>query len=415
MALKKKSIFIIGILTIITFIFAIWGGTKVLDSKVYIVEKTMFESTISSKGEIQGKSSVTITIPDDFKNRELHVHDLQIKDLIQEGKLVKKGDWVATLDIVNITQQIQDNNNAIEQDLANFEDAKIDSTIELNNFREEIKEFNYDLEYKALELEQAKFESLAYQRKAKVAYNKIIRQMDAKLRNYERKKMELKVRVKRSEDRYNYRLLRDSLLKKAIINATIVAPQDGMIMYAKVRGGRKIRVGDQISPWNPTIATLPDMSVLVTVTYIEEIDITKIAIGDIVTVTIDALPENKLKGFVSEIANIGQELTGFESKVFEVIIQLNQTNLELKPAMTTNNSIVINNVNDVLTIPRECLFSDNGEAFVYLKHNGKIWKKKVVPGLENDEQIVINAGLNVKDKVFTSIPKNAEAIPFFEN
>ena len=125
---------------------------------------------------------------DDFKNRSLRIRELQIKDLIQEGTLVKKGDWVATLDIASINRQIEENNDDIEEDLADFEDAKIDSTIELTNYREEIKEFNFDLEYKALELEQAKFESLAFQRKAKVAYNKILRQMDAKLRNYERKK-----------------------------------------------------------------------------------------------------------------------------------------------------------------------------------------------------------------------------------
>ncbi|MBT6765132.1 MAG: hypothetical protein HOA90_11430, partial [Prolixibacteraceae bacterium] len=212
MALKKKSILIIALLAILVLIMAVWGGTKITDSKSCIIKKTNFEQNISAKGEIRGKNSVLIKLPDDFKSRDLRIRELQIKDLVQEGTLVKKGDWIATLDIASITNQIQDNNNDIEEDLADFEDAKIDSAIELNNFREEIKEFRYDLEYQTLELEQAKFESLAYQRKAKVAYNKIIRQMDAKLRNFERKKIELKVRVRRSEREYMYRLRRDSLL-----------------------------------------------------------------------------------------------------------------------------------------------------------------------------------------------------------
>jgi len=415
MALKKKSIFIIGLLVIIILIVSVWGGTKIASPKLCTVESATFESVISSKGEIQGKNTVLIKLHDDFKNRNLRLRELQIKDLIQEGSLVKKGDWVATLDIASINRQIEENNDEMEEDLADFEDAKIDSTIELTNFREEIKEFNYDLEYKALELEQAKFESLAYQRKAKVAYNKIIREMDAKLRNFERKKMELAVRVRRKEHEYNYDLRRDSLLKNAITNATVTAPQDGMVMYAKVRGGRKIRVGDNISPWNPTIATLPDMSVLISETYIEEIDITKIAIGDIVNVTVDAMPENKFTGFVTEIANIGQELTGFESKVFQVMIELNQAKLELKPGMTTNNDIVIDKLNDVLTIPRQCLYSENGINFVYLKKAGKIWKKEVVSGIENEKEIVIESGLNIKDKIFTFIPENPEDLVFIEN
>lgn len=415
MALKKKSIFIIGLVAIIILIIVVWGGDKITGSKLYTIRKSSFESVITSKGEIQGKNVVLIKLHDDFKNRELHIRELQIKDLIQEGTLVKKGDWVATLDIASINRQIEENNDEIEEQLADVEDAIIDSTIELTNFREEIKEFNFDLEYKALELEQAKFESLAYQRKAKVAYNKILRQMDAKLRNYERKIIELKVRTKREENRYNYRLRRDSLLKKAIIQATITAPQNGMVMYAKVRGGRKIRVGDNISPWNPTIATLPDMSFVVSETYIDEIDITKITIGDTVNITVDALPDYNFTGLVSSIANIGQELSGFDSKVFQVGIELNQTNLELKPGMTTNNIIVIDNLSDVITIPRECLYSENGISFVYLKAAGKIWKKEVSIGLENEKEIIIESGLNENDKIYISIPKDAGTISFIES
>jgi multidrug efflux pump subunit AcrA (membrane-fusion protein) len=415
MALKKKSIFVIGLISIIILIIVVWGGDKITGSKLYTIKKSSFESVITSKGEIQGKNVVLIKLHDDFKNRELHIRELQIKDLIQEGTLVKKGDWVATLDIASINRQIEENNDEIEEQLADVEDAIIDSTIELTNFREEIKEFNFDLEYKALELEQAKFESLAFQRKAKVAYNKVLRQMDAKLRNYERKIIELKVRTKREENRYNYRLRRDSLLKKAIIQATIKAPQNGMVMYAKIRGGRKIRVGDNISPWNPTIATLPDMSFVVSETYINEIDITKIAIGDTVNITVDALPDNNFTGLVSSIANIGQELSGFDSKVFQVGIDLNQTNLELKPGMTTNNNIVIDNLSDVFTIPRECLYSENGISFVYLKNAGKVWKKEVSTGLENEKEIIIESGLNIKDKIFTYTPENPENISFIEN
>ena len=415
MALKKKNIFIIGTLVIIISIVAIWSGNKITSSKIYTVEKTNFESVISSKGEIQGKNVVLIKLHNDFKNRSLRIRELQIKDLIQEGTLVKKGDWVATLDIASINRQIEDNNDDIEEDLADFEDAKIDSTIELTNYREEIKEFKFDLEYKALELEQAKFESQAFQRKAKVAYNKITRQMDAKLRNYQRKRMELTVRVRRDEREYNYRLQRDSLLKRAIVNATVTAPQNGIVMYAKVRGGRKIRVGDNISPWNPTIATLPDMSIVISETYIDEIDITKISIGDTVNVTVDALPDDNFTGLVSNIANIGQELSGFDSKVFQVGIELNQTNIELKPGMTTDNTIIVDNLKDVLVIPRRCLYSENGINFVYTKNAGKTWKKKVTPGLENDEEIVIDSGLEEKDKICISIPNNIETISFSEN
>lgn len=415
MSIKKKSI--IGIVAIVFVVITIGllGKNKLSGTKVFTVQKSNFESIITVKGEIQGKNAVLISLPDDLKKRDLRIHDLQIKDLVQEGTHVKKGDWVATLDVANITQQIQSNKDELERKFAEFKDAKIDSAIELTKLREEIKEFQFDLEYKALELEQSKYESPAYQRKVKVDFNKTIRQMDKKRRDYELKKLDLKVRIKRDEDRYNYYMYRDSLLKKAVIAARIIAPQEGMVMYAKLWGGRKLRVGDGISPWNPTIATLPDMSVLVSETYIEEIQITKIEIGDSVEIIVDALPDKVFSGFVSKIANIGQELSGFDSKVFRVLLELKESDSSLKPSMTSSNNIVISNINDVLTIPRECLFSSNGDSFVYMRKSGKIWKQKVIPGKENEKEIIIQSGLEENDKILYSAPEKNDEIYFAEN
>ncbi len=412
MRLKKKNIFIIGLPVTVILAVAIWGGTKIIDSKLYTLEKTTFESIISAKGEIQGKNSVSIDLPESFRNRELYIYDIKIKALVAEGTVVKKGDWIADMDVASIMEQIQRNNEDLERHRAELNDARIDTAIQLSRLREEIKEFNYDLDYKTLELEQAKFESPAYQRKTQVAYNKTIRMMDKKRRDYELRVIDLKRRINRTESYYMYYYRRDSLLKQAVLAARIVAPQNGLVMYAKSRNGRKMAVGDEVNPWNPKIASLPDMSVVISETYVEEIDITKIKTGNRVNITIDAMPENNFTGFVSEIANIGQELTGFDSKVFQVTIQLDQTIHDLKPAMTSNNNIVINSFPDVLTIPRQCLYSENGFDFVYLKKSGKIWKQKVKTGLENDKVIIIESGLNVDDKILYSPPEEGELIAF---
>lgn len=408
MSLKKKSIIGIGAVSVIVILAAVFGGKSLTAIRAYTVEKTNFESVITVKGEIQGKEAVLISLPDDLKNRDLRIHEFKIKDLIQEGTLVKKGDWIATLDIENITQQIQSNNDETERHRVELNDAKIDSAIELKQLREEIAEFSFDLEYQKLELEQAKYESPAYQRKVNVAYNKTLRQMEKKKRDYELRKLHLRVRTGRIEDQYNFHLYRDSLLKKAVIAAQVTAPQDGMVIYARVWGGRKLRIGDNISPWNPTIATLPDLSVLISDTYVEEIHITKINNGDSARITIDAIPGKVFNGVIYKIANIGQELPGFESKVFNVLIELTDNDPELKPAMTSNNNIIIKKIPDVLTIPRQCLFAENDENYVYIRESGKIFKRAVIPGPENDQEVVIQSGLQIKDKVLMSEPEHFE-------
>jgi multidrug efflux pump subunit AcrA (membrane-fusion protein) len=412
--LKNKKILWITAAVIVVMAIALLGKKTLTGPKVYTVKKSQFEVSISVKGEIQGKNAVLISFPDKLKHRDLRIREFEIKDLIEEGTLVNKGEWVATLDINNINQQIQSNNDDLERSLAEFNDAKIDSAIELTNFREELKELGYDLQYREIDLEQAQYESPAYQRKIQVAYNKTLRHIDKRRRDYGLRRLDLEVRTKRSEDRHNFALHRDSLLRQAIEAATITSPADGIVMYARNHWGRKIRVGDDVNQWQPTIANLPDMSELISETYVEEIQITKLNIGDSVEVTVDAIPGKIYTGTVYRIANIGQELSGFDSKVFNVLIDIKNSDASLRPAMTSNNRIILHNRQNVLTIPRECLFSENEENFVYLKKSGTVFKQPVIPGVENDSEIIIRSGLEENDRILFSAPENAAEITYFE-
>lgn len=412
--IKKRFIWIL-IIVIIGSALIIFGGKSLISEKLYTVQSGAFELKLSIKGEVRGKNAVVISLPDELKRRDLRIYQIKIKDMVQEGTMVKKGEWIATLDAAEINNQMQTNRQDLTKYMAELNDAKIDSAIRLTKLREELEEFKYDLAFKQLELEQAKYESPAFQRKKNVEYNRTIRQMEKKRRDYELNRLKLKVKTKRTEDKYNEYYLRDSLLKNALRACRVKAPKDGMVMYAKLWGGRKLRVGDQINRWMPTIATLPDMSVLVSETYVQEIDIMKIAIGDTVEIYIDALPDKIYNGFISKIANIGQELPGFDTKVFKVLIDMYENGKEIKPSMTTDNRIILTSLDNVVKIPRNTLFSDNGDNFVYLKSRGKIWKKRVVSGPENSEEVVIKSGLNVMDKIYTKAPENVEDILFFEN
>lgn len=408
--LKRKYIWILTALLVVVSVAFIIGKSELSSGNLHTVQSGPFELSINIKGEVQGKNAIVINLPDELKSRDLRIYGLKIKDMVAEGTIVKKGGWIATLDAGTVNQRIQSNTQELNKYRAELNDAKIDSTIQLTTLREELEEFKYDLEYKTIELEQAKYESPAYQRKKQVEYNSTIRQMEKKRRDYELKKLDLKTKTKRSADKFKMYSKRDSLFKAGLKACRVKAPQEGMVMFAKLWGGRKLRIGDEVSPWRPAIATLPDMSVLVSETYIQEIDITKIAVGDTVEISIDALPDNKYSGIIAKIANIGQEIQGFDTKVFKVMVDMNENGEEIKPSMTTDNRIILLRDDDVVKIPREYIFSSNGDAFVYLKKDGKIWKKKVTTGSENDEEIVITSGLNANDKILTSIPEDVEEI-----
>lgn len=413
MKLKRKYITAIIAASVLTLIIITAAVIFVPGKNTHKVKTGTFELSLEAKGEVQGRNEIIISLPDELKHNELRVNQFKIKEIVEEGTAVKTGEWVANLDAAQLSQQIQDNQQDLERFSAALSDARIDSSIQLTNFRKELSEYVFDLEYKEIELEQAKFESPAYQRKKKVEFDQTVRRMEKRQRDYQLREMQLKMVTRRYENRYNFHKRRDSLLHIAVDATEITAPKDGMVMYARLWGGRKLRTGENVSKWMPTIALLPDMSNPVSEAYIPEIDVTKIALGDSVEITIDALAKEKFTGVISYIANIGQELSGFDMNVFRIVIDLDSKGIAIKPAMTTMNKIILSKLDNVIKIPRQCLFWEDGNSFVYLNRKNKTWKKTVTAGLENDEEVVIESGLVPGAHILIAAPPEDEEIAYW--
>lgn len=405
--LKRKHIILAlaGLGAIIVAVVLLLGTDPF--SKVYKVKRGIFESTISCKGEIQSEKAVLINIPDIFGDRTLELYETQIKDMVAEGTIVKKGDYVALLDQGRIKQLIESNDALVKKLIFNINDSKIDSAVDLVALRDAIEQFKFDLQYKKIELEQSVYESPAYQRIAQMSYDRALRQLDYKKRSYLLTQKSLRIQVARDEERLERYNEKGRKLQLALEAARITAPQDGILIYGRThgRGGiRKLTIGSAVSAQHPLIATLPDLSELVSETYVEEIYISKIKVGDSARVYIDALKNLELVGAIARISNVGQEMAGYESKVFKVNIRVKPDKKKIVPAMTTNNEIIISKEEDVLVIPRSALFSNEGQSFVYLKSGGKISVRNVEVGNQNEKLVVIKSGLQEGDKILLTNP-----------
>jgi hypothetical protein len=187
---------------------------------------------------------------------------------------------------------------------------------------------------------------------------------------------------------------------------TVYAPQDGMVIYKKEWGGAKRKVGTQISFWDPVVATLPDLTRMITKTYVNEIDISKIKVSQEVMVGIDAFPDRQYTGVVTEVANVGEQLPNSDAKVFEVVININETDTTLRPGMTTVTQIKTNSYDMVNYLPLEAIHSTDTMSFVY--RTDRKARQIVDVGEANENYIIINEGLNAGDQVFMSIPEGGD-------
>jgi len=404
---KRNKIFLISATGLVLVVMLAGYFKAKPASLIHTVKKEDFESIISCKGEIQSEKAVFITVPDVIGDRTLEIYDTQIKDLIPEGSIVKKGDYVALLDQGRIKQLKENTEETLKRVLFNYNDEKIDTAVDLVALRNGLEQFVFDLELKKIEMEQSVFESPAFQRRAQMAYERAQRQLDARIRAYQMTQKTLRIQVTREEERVNELTLKVQKYQQAFEEARITAPKDGMLIYGRTfgRGGsRKLTIGSYVSRQSPLIATLPDLSVLVSETYVEEIYIAKIKVGDSARIFIDALKNQEKTGVISNISNVGQEMTGFDSKVFKVNIRISSDNNRIKPAMTTNNEIIISREQNVLVIPRQALFTDGTRQYVYLKEFGGVKIRDVECGNQSAKFVVIQKGLEEGDKIYLSKP-----------
>ena len=189
----------------------------------------------------------------------------------------------------------------------------------------------------------------------------------------------------------------------------IRAPAPGMVIYKRGWNGEKRTVGSEINPWDLAVATLPDLSTMISKTYVNEIDISKVRTGQEVMIGVDAFPEKEFTGEVIEVANIGEQLPNTDAKVFEVRIELNERDTILRPSMTTSNRIITKVLDDVLYLPLEAMHANDSLTFVYTKNR---LKRVVVPGETNENAIIIEQGLKEGDVVYLSTPADPDLFKY---
>ena len=136
---------------------------------------------------------------------------------------------------------------------------------------------------------------------------------------------------------------------------TMVAPISGKITKLSVEEGEIITSGRSAFSQGPAILTIADLSKMVVKTYINEVEIAKVVIGQKVEIHVDAYPKETFQGIVSEIAPSAdvQQRTSSGIVTFEVMIEVIGSPPQLMPGMSADIDIIITEKSDILQLPIE--------------------------------------------------------------
>lgn len=374
-------------------------------------KKGTFPIEVTTTGELVAKSSDKIYGPQGM--RQIGVYQVKIQDIIPDGSVVDSGQFVATLDRTEISTKIKDEQTNLEKLESQMTKTKLDTSLELRRARDELINLKYSMEEKKIALEQSKYEPPATIRQVEIDLERAQRTLEQTEKNYKLQLQKAIANMQEVNASYTQAQRKLEQLTDILKQFTVTAPKAGMLIYRRNWDGSKQGVGSTVNAWENVVAELPDLSEMISKTYVNEIDISKIKTGQQVKIGIDAFPEKKFTGTVVEVANIGEQLQSSNAKVFEVRIKVSEFDSILRPAMTTKNTIVTAVIDSVVYIPIEGLFSNDSISYVF-KKDGGIKKVQVIAGQSNENEIIIKEGLSQDDEVLLSQPEDGDNMKLIE-
>jgi len=385
------------------------GGRAKDDLSIAVpVQRGPFTVTVTPSGELKAREFVQITAP--AQAQQVGAYQMKIASIVPEGTLVNAGDVVAEIDRSTVANRFQETTLALQKAEAQYEQAMLDSTLTLSTARENIRTMELALEEKKLAKEQAVYEAPTVKRQAEIDFEKAERALAQAGADYVTRTEQAKAKMREvGADVARQRNLL-GLVTTVMEGFTIRAPAPGMVIYVTEWNGRKRTTGSTMSSWDPAVATLPDLTQMESVTYVNEIDVRKVAVGQPVVITLDADPTKQLAGKVTSVANVGEQRPNADARVYEVKVSVEQSDTTLRPGMTTGNAIETFRTEDALFVPIEAINTDQGVTIVYKESGGGFVKQEVVTGSMNEDHVIIREGLAEDDRVLLSPPDDPSGL-----
>jgi len=188
-----------------------------------------------------------------------------------------------------------------------------------------------------------------------------------------------KVQAQGAEAEAAYQAAEDALAK-----SSVRAPFDGIVYSLPIKQGAYVQTGDLLLQEG-------DLSQMLVRTFVDEPDIGRLATGQKIEVTWDAVPGRIWKGEVSTVpSTVKLRVT---RSVGEVTCTLDNRDLRLLPNVNVGVTIITAEHTGVLTLQREAIRIDDTKPYVYEVVDGKLQRRGVEVSLQNLTQVEITAGL----------------------
>lgn len=376
----KKPIFGIGIVLLVLFggyfgVNAFFSTSD--DVPMMTVSSGEFLISLNVNGAVDARQAYVISCP--------RIRGLQITWLAPEGSMVEAGDPVLKFDATKQMADLQDNESSLKIAQTTHGRAEQEYTIQEKKLQLELLKANRNYHEK-------KYDAPKLAEEAKLELELAELNYDAKLDQIHSDVVKAELEVKRAQDKVN-------IAQKELVQLTMTAPIPGMVVYLEIwKGGTMSKVQEGDSPWpGQGLINLPDLSEMIVKATASEVDASAIDSGQEVIVRLDAFPDVNYMGVVYKKGTLAHKKEpGSKINVFDVDIAILDKDESLKPGMSASGRIIIERIDNVVSVPLEAVFEKDGQPIVYLQ-NRKI--RVVSVGRRNDMSIEVISGLDAGERI----------------
>ena len=180
--------------------------------------------------------------------RDIRATRIEIQDLVAEGTVVKKGDYIAQLNKTELSNMLKDAQERLTTMKQNLEVRLLDTAVQLNGFRDQIKNQEFTVAEREMTFRNSKYETPTVIRQAEINFDQASRVLDQVRRSYTRRVAQMRTDI--YNQNYWIRMFQKRVrdMEEVLAGFTVTAPADGMVIYKREWRGNKRKGGSFIDP-----------------------------------------------------------------------------------------------------------------------------------------------------------------------
>jgi len=366
------------------------------------VRRGEFLDVLQFRGELKAMKSQSIIAP-------ANAGDLQILKLLPDGTQVKEGDVVVQFDPTQTQQSLSQYQSTLKSSQAEIEQIRAQGRLTVEQDTTAVVKARYDLAVTKLDASKSEIVSKIEGEEAKLKVadaEQALRQAETQLKTDQSVDVSAIDSKKQASNKANY----DAQRARTSLDAmTLKAPASGTISLLKIwhNGNQSpFKAGERAWP-GMAIAELPDASSLRVSARVDETERGRLSASQSVTLQLDAIADRQFTGKVERIGTIAS--SDFSAgwpfpRNFDIEIVIDQTDPRLKPGMTVQATVIVDRVEDAITIPAQASFVKSGQTVAYVWTGSAFKERAIQVERRSRDRVLVANGLHPGDLVSVKDP-----------